>query len=122
MTGLIWLIQLVYYPSFYFVDRGMFQRFCTFHQKRITLIVALVMTFELTTSAILFWCAKNELFHWFNFTGLLAIWLVTLFLSMPQHRILSNGFEATSIKKLVATNWLRTALWSMRSIALLAYL
>ena len=121
MTGLIWLIQLVHYPSFDFIDRSIFHHFSVFHQRRITWIVAPLMLMEAMTAASLVWIAPSQLFYWVNFIGVVGIWLTTIALSMPQHHQLSKGFSATALRKLVRTNWIRTALWSSRSIMLILY-
>ena len=122
MTGLIWVVQLVHYPTFNFVEKNNFQQFSAFHQSRITWIVAPIMTLEALTAATFLWFDASQLFYWINFFGVLAIWLVTLALSMPQHAKLSKGFTPVAIRKLIVTNWLRTAIWSVRSISLILYL
>ena len=55
--------------------------------------------------------------------GLLAvIWLSTAFLSVPRHEALRHGFDASAHGALVATNWIRTAAWTVRSALLLVVL
>jgi hypothetical protein len=52
--------------------------------------------------------------------GLLAvIWLSTALLQSPRHRELGAGFDAASHRFLVASNWLRTACWSVRGLVVL---
>ncbi len=42
------------------------------------------------------------------------IWLATFILSVPCHRQLQkSGKDLSTINRLVATNWIRTILWSL---------
>ena len=47
---------------------------------------------------------------------LAAIWVTTALVQVPLHRRLSEGYDASSGRRLVTTNWLRTALWSGRGL------
>ena len=116
LTGLIWTIQLVHYPAFHFVSSN-FLSFHDFHSRRITWIVAPLMVTELWTGGALIWLAK-ESFYIANFAGIIVIWIVTIFLSIPQHKILSLRRDELAIKKLVSSNWPRTILWTIRTAAL----
>lgn len=115
MTGLIWTIQLVHYPSFAFV--GDFAPFHRFHSQRITWIVLPVMTLELLTAAWLAYDGPPGPW-WINLVGVLLIWAATAFLSVPAHERLGRGFDARVSARLVATNWVRTLLWSARAAGL----
>ena len=50
LTGVIWTIQLVHYPSFHFIDKLSFTNFHNFHERRISIIVMPLMLIELITS------------------------------------------------------------------------
>lgn len=115
MTGLIWLIQLVSYPSFLFVEEKRFLEFHHFHSSRISLIVSPVMSIELISAAGLALFMGGWLW-WTNAVGVVLIWLSTAFLSVPLHGQLGLGKDINLIRKLVQTNWPRTVLWSVRSI------
>ena len=39
--------------------------------------------------------------------------LVTVALSVPAHGVLAGGFDAAAHARLVGTNWLRTAAWTV---------
>jgi Na+/glutamate symporter len=45
-----------------------------------------------------------------------SVWSVTTFISVPLHRRLSAGYDARVINRLINTNWLRTAGWSLVSL------
>jgi len=53
---------------------------------------------------------------------LLLIWLTTALLQVPAHRRLSTGYDSRTVSRLVTTNWLRTSLWSVRSVLILVVL
>lgn len=116
MTGLIWLIQCVHYPSFRFIDSNRFSDFHQFHSTRITWIVAPVMGVELLSAIALFWeqAARSGV----NLASVLLLWGITAFVSVPCHVKLESGFKQKWWRLLVLTNWSRTVLWSLRLILL----
>lgn len=117
MTGLIWLVQLVHYPSFLFIDKQQFQKFENFHARTITFIVFPLMLIELVTAFIL--TIDNE-YKLLNSIGVISLWLLTLLISMPRHQKLSrNGYDEKVIRSLIFTNWPRTIIWSLRSCLLI---
>ena len=112
MTGVIWVIQLVHYPSFKYVDEKKFADFAKFHASRISWIVLPLMLVEFMSAFYLL-----DLHSWaiYNLSGVVMIWLSTFFLSVPCHNKLQKGKDNSQINRLVFTNWPRTILWSMRS-------
>lgn len=118
MTGLIWTIQLVHYPSFDFVEKNIFSKFHDFHSNRITLIVGPVMLLELVSAIFLY----NENGWLLNLTSVIFVWAITAFVSIPLHKKLKTQQTPQLIQKLVLSNWLRTVTWSLRSIALITAL
>ena len=118
MTGLIWTIQLVHYPSFRYIDAVKFTDFSLFHAKSITPITALPMVLELITGAALLFYFRNFLTA-INFAFIILIWMSTFFLSVPIHNQLAVVRDEALIEKLVLTNWPRTILWTLRSALLL---
>ena len=53
MTGVIWVIQIVHYPSFHFIEKESYTAFQKFHMNSISLIVVPVMILELATGVLL---------------------------------------------------------------------
>ena len=51
---------------------------------------------------------------WLGAALAVTVWLVTFFVSVPQHGVLARGFDVRAHDVLVATNWLRTAAWTLR--------
>ena len=49
MVGVIWVIQLVHYPSFHFIELKQYTTFQRFHMSRISYVVIPAMLTELFT-------------------------------------------------------------------------
>jgi hypothetical protein len=45
----------------------------------------------------------------------LVIWATTGLVQVPLHARLTQGFDAAAHRRLVATNWVRTAAWALRA-------
>ena len=125
MTGLIWFVQLVHYPMFSSIPSSSFPAYELEHAKRTSSVVILPMMVELISGiAIVLW-AQTESTRLYGGIGLgliAVIWLSTFLLQVPCHRVLSGEFDARAAKKLVATNWIRTVAWTLRSVMLAACL
>jgi hypothetical protein len=121
LTGLIWTIQLINYPQLRLVGENEFRPFHFFHMNAITPLVAPLMILEL------FFCAINFIQHNFSsqysylsFFLLCCIWGTTFFLSVPLHeKILLKNKNMKLINKLVLTNWIRTAGWTLKLFLLI---
>ena len=115
LTGLIWIVQLVHYPGFHFVEANDFVAFEKFHTNRISAIVIPLMFCELLTGAYLFFLPNVAQLMKISIILIALIWLSTFILSVPIHGKLAMGKDTELINKLVTTNWPRTILWSIRS-------
>jgi len=117
MTGLIWFVQIVHYPLFGAVGNADFPAYEREHQRRTTLVVAPVMLIELAAAATLcFRTAGTD--RTLALTGVLllaAIWASTWLLQVPLHNRLAAGHQPPLVRRLTATNWLRTAAWTARA-------
>jgi len=116
LTGLIWTVQLVHYPSFHHVAESDFQLFHRHHSSSITWIVMPLMLLELVLSC---WAAVNH--GWsvpilIPLLAVVAIWGCTFFISIPLHQVLEQGKDAAVIRQLVTTNWPRTILWTAKAV------
>ncbi len=120
MVSLIWLIQILHYPSFIYVDRDQYESFQKFHMKKISFIVMPLMVTEFLTSAyiLLFGNNENEYLFTLSFILLLVIWGLTIFIFSNIHQELSLGYNQRIISSLIHLNWIRTILWSLRLIIL----
>lgn len=121
MTGVIWVIQLVHYPSFFFVSDYWFADFHHFHTRSIILIVGPAMAVELGTAISLSFFYFSQLPLAFNIAQcvlVLLTWAITGLRFVPLHDQLGIKNEPETIDKLVANNWSRTVGWTARSIVL----
>ena len=125
MIGVIWVIQLVHYPSFHYIDRNRYELFQDFHMRNISWIVFPVMSVELVTGILLIqspiFGSSNKLFF-ISMILLALIWFLTATLFISIHKNLSKGFNKDIINKLVNLNWLRTILWSLRIVFIFAFI
>jgi hypothetical protein len=118
MFGVIWVVQLVHYPLFAGVGAEGFVAYEAAHKVRITLVVFPAMTLELGTAVALLWLRPDVVPPWMVWVGLAlvgVVWLSTAFVQVPLHTTLSGGFEGGAHARLVATNWIRTAAWTLRA-------
>jgi hypothetical protein len=119
LTGLIWIVQVVHYPLFASVGRDGFVSYEAAHARLITLVVGPVMLVELAAAAALAFLRPAAVPAWAAWTGLglvAAIWLSTFLVQVPLHGTLAGGFDADAHARLVATNWFRTAAWTVRAL------
>jgi hypothetical protein len=119
LTGVIWTIQIVHYPSFHYIDKLSFTNFHHFHERRISIIVMPLMLIELTTSTALYINNMSSIVFALNLLIVVLIWCSTFFVQVPIHSILSHKKDKKLIEKLVNTNWIRTFLWSMRMLLII---
>jgi len=124
MTGVIWIVQIVHYPLFRLVGEQNFTQYQHLHSNYITYIVMPLMLVELITAAIMAVVPPKGMSQellWLGLALVIIIWGATFFFSVPQHAILSRGFDADAHHMLVNTNWIRTIAWSIRT-GLVVYL
>lgn len=123
MTGVIYFVQIVHYPLLNQVGKEHFQHYEASHVQRTGLVVMLPMVLELATSFALVFTTVLPRYQTLSaFALVLALWLSTALLQVPCHRTLSHGFDEQAYRRLVASNWLRTILWTLRSLLLLYWL
>lgn len=120
LVGLIWVIQVLTYPSFEFVGVDNYTDYHRFHVAAITPLVAPLMIFEFIFSSYNLYLLNYPKF-WSIFLILLIIiiWIATAFFSVPIHNQLVLSKDIFLIKKLVFSNWIRTSLWTLRLFVLI---
>lgn len=123
LLGLIWCIQIVHYPLMNHVGSDRFREFHRQHGIRISFVVVAPMLVELVSAAALaVWVPKGvepEL-PVIGLALVVVIWLSTFAIQVPAHRRLALGFDSMAHRRLVTSNWLRTAGWSLRAVVALA--
>jgi len=118
MVGVIWFCQLVHYPLLALVSDGTWGKYEVAHCNRITAIVGPAMAVEAVSAAALcapgIWWEGTPWTAWASLALLAVIWASTAFLQVPLHAKLGHGRDEAALRKLVATNWIRTVAWSAR--------
>lgn len=116
MCVVLWLVQLIIYPSF---QRIAPERVLAWHARytfRVSFIIMPLMLVQLGLSVWFFWLAPNWI-HGLHLALVLVAWGLTFFVSVPLHDRISQGeSDAAVFKALVDTNWPRTVLWTCLSV------
>ena len=120
LVGLIWTVQLVIYPLFARVGPDDFRSYHSQYLVRGTFVVAPLMAVEVISAALLVFRGAREPWLLASFVPLAFNWISTWRVQIPLHNRLAEGFDAEAHRRLVATNWGRTAAWSIRGACLLA--
>jgi hypothetical protein len=113
---LIWLVQLIIYPGFHRITRGAFAAYHRWYVIRISSIVLPLMSAELLLTV--WWIRSDDYSPVSVSAGVLVfiVWLSTFVLQVPIHNRLKTGKDAKLIQRLVTTNWIRTAAWSLKTV------
>ncbi len=113
LVVLIWMVQLVVYPAFAEIDPGRFTTWHSRYTQAITWIVAPLM-FGQTALVVLLVYQRPGV--WTVLTALMVAvaWVTTATLSVPCHdRLQAGGLNVEVVARLIATNWIRTAAWTL---------
>ena len=122
MTGVIWVIQIVHYPSFHFIEKELYTAFQKFHMNKISIIVIPIMLAELITGMMLFLDKSSKSpFLIVSFVILILIWLITGVFFSKAHNELMTGYQELVVNQLVVMNWIRTLLWTLRLLLLTCF-
>ena len=123
MVGVIWIIQLVHYPSFHFIELKQYTTFQRFHMSRISYVVIPAMLTELFT-LILIVISMDQIDTLVLASAILLIfiWLITAVFFSGVHQKLTLGYDQTVVDKLVKLNWGRTLLWTLRLLLISIYM
>ena len=126
LVGLIWFVQLVHYPLYPAVAATAFVAYEREHCRRITPLVLPLMLAELAAATLLVLAAPTDATRtlvWLGAALLAVVWASTFLQQVPCHRRLELQADRLAMRRLVRTNWLRTAAWTLRgAIAVLLLL
>jgi uncharacterized membrane protein len=114
MAGLIWFVQIVHYPLMASIGRSDFARYEQRNTRMTAWVVGPPMLAELGLAAVLVGRSPSFL-TWAGVGCLAVIWLSTGLVQVPAHRRLEKGFDAAMHQRLVRSNWVRTAAWTIRA-------
>jgi len=113
LVVLIWMVQLIIYPSFpYYKTENLIK----WHQKYTIGIAVIVIPLMLSQLIV----ATTDFFLYFSFQSLAAftivlfLWAFTFLSFAPIHLKITNG-EITNelLFRLIRLNWIRTFFWSL---------
>lgn len=113
LVVLIWIVQLVIYPSFlYFKDEDLL-RWHDRYTTRITVVVMPLMIAQAVMYSIKF-LDKPSLYLGLLGAMILSCWAITFAISVPLHQKIASGkMMRKSSQALIDTNWYRTILWTL---------
>ncbi|NRB61167.1 MAG: hypothetical protein HRU50_14665 [Winogradskyella sp.] len=113
LVVLIWIVQLIIYPSFTYYQNTSLLKWHRIYTGRVTIIVLPLMVSQLIISVIQVLNGLN-LYTIASLFIIIILWLLTFLLFVPLHqKIDQNKFESSTTVRLVNLNWFRTALWSL---------
>ncbi len=115
MVGVIWVIQLLHYPTFHYIEKNNYSQFQKFHMNRISYIVIPAMVIEMLSGIMLLIINDDFII---SFSLLVCIWIITFVFFTNIHQRLLSKYENTAVEKLVNLNWIRTAFWTVRLVIL----
>lgn len=110
---LIWLVQLIIYPVFAYMNEQELRRWHSVYVKRISGFVAPLMLAQFIVSLYYF---DYDIPSFLRLIFLAIIWINTFYLAIPLHATIFNiPSEAIpeAVKKLLRINWTRTILWTL---------
>jgi hypothetical protein len=110
---LIWIIQLVIYPSFLYYSEQDLNRWHAAYTQRISIVVMPLMLGQV------FFYGYGILLDWQTVDIFLCVlilfnWLVTFLSAVPLHnriQLANNSMQAR--QKLLRINWFRTIAWTL---------
>jgi hypothetical protein len=123
MVGLIWFVQVVHYPLFTRVGSDGFAAYERAHQQRTAYVVGPFMGLEGVLALVLAADPPGDVGRALPLVGLALLGIVqasTVLLQVPAHGRLGGGFDPGAARRLVRTNWVRTAGWSARGVVAVA--
>ena len=112
---LIWMVQLLIYPSFCHFGKDGFDRWHHMYMRNITFIVLPLMLGQLLLSGyLLFYLQDFSTFRIVDFALVGSMWLSTALFYKPLHeKLVKQGFDIPLCNQLDRTNWWRTAVWTV---------
>lgn len=113
MFAVIWIIQMIHYPSFVFINPNHFVKFHIKHTMAMSVLVGPIMILELLFGIWLVYF-QLDLLSILNLILIIILWILTFLVSVPIHQKISNQFDIKLIDQLILTNWPRTVIWTLK--------
>ncbi len=125
LVGIIWTVQVVHYPLMALVGPERFVAYEASHSPRMAAVVMVPWTVQGLTTAALLVMRPPGVPGWLVVAAAVTAAIpvvVTIVASVPAHVRLGQGFDAATHRRLVRTNWVRTAAWTVSAPVALAML
>ena len=110
---LIWIVQLIIYPSFTYMEEANFQQWHPRYTQAVSYFVMPLMLGQVGLLAYLIW---ND-FDWIYVIQAILVglvWANTFFVAVPLHNEMLELTATLEIRaKLVKINWWRTGMWTI---------
>ena len=122
MTGVMWFVQIAYYPNLAVVGRDAFVGYQREHVRRVSGAAWTLLLLELATGLALAGFAVPGAPRWLilaNALVILGVWASTWFVQVPLHHTLEEGWDTRIHAYLVRTNWFRTVAYTVRGLLVL---
>lgn len=110
---LIWMVQLIIYPSFLYYER---KNLINWHNKYTGLIAVIVAPLMFGQLGFTIYGIANDL----SITSVIKIiliafvWIFTFAYFAPTHKKISKGdFSTNTLIQLIKLNWVRTISWTL---------
>jgi putative copper export protein len=110
---LIWMVQLIIYPSFLYYPK---EQLITWHKRYTPSIAVIVGPLMITQLGIAVYQLFNDqsLINTGYLILVVIVWVLTFLIFVPLHgKINDRSFDASVPKRLVLNNWYRTILWTL---------
>ena len=113
MVVLIWLVQLIIYPAFANIAKSKMVRWHQSYTKNLGFVVIPLMFVQLGVIIYQTFLQIN-LYTIASLLVVITLWIITFTLFVPLHNKVAKGNFSESLgKNLIATNWIRTFLWTL---------
>ena len=113
LVVLIWMTQLVVYPSFTYFSENDLVNWHTRYTAAVSIVVMPLMLSQVALHGL----GLVQDFTWIKVAAAVLIglaWVNTFFYAVPLHnQIAAQQDVALASKGLVSVNWIRTVLWSL---------
>lgn len=121
LAAVMWMVQLVVYPAFRWIDATRFALWHRGYTAAVTWVVAPLILLQTGGVAVRLWLRRDPGLLWSLEAACTAVaWAVTVFVSVPLHDRLqghtAHEERLLCMERLVRTNWLRTLAWSVCAV------
>ncbi len=124
LIGIIWYTQLIHYPLYQKIKEG-FIEYERAHLRRAAYFITPLMLIEIISAIILVGLCETKLLIYLallNLFLLILIWISTFLFQVTQHQKLSVRFSKKILFNLIASNWIRTFLWTVKGLVIATFI